>query len=173
VPYVPRRGIAYRCPTKLVRVSGWHSNFMSSPVESIVTLGETQLQIQMVAATGVDTIAVGVLGVDAALAAVVIAVNKELFGHLYWQQLIALAGVAIFALTALIGGGSLGLAPQGLYDRCKGFTAEEVDREVIAVLDATVKELKPVLTRKKYTVAVAILALIATVVVTVLTDVKI
>lgn len=144
---------------------------MDSPVDSIVTLGETQLQIQMAAATGVDTIAVGVLGVDAALAAVVIAVNKELFGHLYWQPLIALSVAAIFALVALIGGGSLGLTPKGLYDRCKGFTAEEVDREVIAVLDATVKDLKGRLTRKKSTLAGAILILVGTIVVTVLTDV--
>ncbi len=146
---------------------------MDSPLESIVSLGETQLQIQMAAATGVDTIAVGVLGVDAALAAVVIAVNKEVFGHLYWQPLIALAVTALFALVALIGGGSLGLTPKGLYDRCKGFTAEEVDREVIAVLDAAVEDLKPRLTRKKYTVAAAILLLVGTVVVTVLTDVHV
>ena len=144
---------------------------MDSPVESIVTLGETQLQIQMAAATGVDTIAVGVLGVDAALAAVVIAVNKELFGHLYWQPLIALAAAAGLALAALVGGGTLGLTPAGLYQRCSGFTAPEVDREVIAVLDAAVKGLTGRLTRKKYTVAAAILLLVGTVVVTVLTDV--
>jgi len=145
---------------------------MGSPVESIVSLGETQLQIQMAAATGVDTIAVGVLGVDVALAAVVIAVNKELFGHLYWQPLIALALAALFALVALIGGGSLGLAPQAVYDRCKDLTDQDVDREVIAILDAAVKDLKPTLTRKKYTVAAAVLLLVGTVVVTVLTDVQ-
>lgn len=144
---------------------------MDSPLESIVSLGETQLQIQMAAATGVNTIAVGVLGVDAALAAVVIAVNKELFGHLYWQPLIALAVSALFALVALIGGGSLGLTPQGLYDRCKGFTAEQVNGAVIAVLDGTIKDLNGRLTRKKSTVAAAILILVGTIVLTVATDI--
>ena len=142
-----------------------------SPLDSIVSFGETQLQIQMAASTGVDTIAVGVLGVDAALAAVLVAVNKELFGHLYWQPLIALAAVAGLALAALVGGGSLGLTPKGLYDRCTGYTAEQVDLEAIGVLDIAVASLAGQLTRKKNTLAGAVLLLVGTIVVTVMTDV--
>ncbi len=140
--------------------------------KSIVSLGETQLQIQMTASTGVDTIAVGVLGVDAALAAVIIAVNTELFGHLYWLPLAALAFSALSALVALVGGGLLGLTPQAVYERCANMTEEQVDRHVITILDASVKSLRRTLARKNGALVLALVVLTATVVVTVLTDVK-
>jgi hypothetical protein len=151
--------------------TAWSANnyaATASPVASIVTLGETQLQIEMAASTTFDTIAVGVLSVDAALAAVVIAA-KELFGHLYWQPLIALGCGAVLALVALVGGGSLGWTPQKVYNKCKGMSEEEVDREVIAILDAAVKSLHSQLVRKRITVGLAILVLVSTVVVTTVT----
>jgi hypothetical protein len=66
---------------------------MSDPAIPIVNLAETQLQIQAATASSRDAIAVGVLGVDAALIAAAIPLRSAL-GHNWWQPTIAIGASA-------------------------------------------------------------------------------
>lgn len=99
-----------------------------SPLRS---LGEGQLQIQFTLSSTYDTQAMGLLGLNAALAAAAIA-GSQLLGQKWW---LTLAG---FALSSLYCGAALatrgdGMGPdlKPLISRAPEATGEEMDRAII------------------------------------------
>ena len=75
---------------------------MAGEYEPVRSLAETQLQIQFAVLGGLDTQALGILGVDVALAAVAVAA-ESILEHLWWLSLLGLAASAIACVVALVG----------------------------------------------------------------------
>ena len=111
---------------------------MPDPVIPIVSLAETQLQIQAATASSRDAIAVGVLGVDVALIAAAIPLRSTL-GSDWWQSLIALGVSGLLALTALLQAGvDLKLTPWRIYELSGDLTEEDVALRLIGLINAVV-----------------------------------
>jgi hypothetical protein len=75
---------------------------MAGELEPARNLAETQLQVQFTILAGLDTQALGILGVDVALAALAIAARGVL-EKLWWAAVVALAVSGLACLVALLG----------------------------------------------------------------------
>lgn len=75
---------------------------MAGQYEPARSLAETQLQLQFAVLGGLDTQALGILGVDVALVAVAVAA-QSILERLWWLVLLGLAASAIMCFIALIG----------------------------------------------------------------------
>jgi hypothetical protein len=134
---------------------------MSDPVILIVSLAETQLQIQAAAVSSRDAIAVGALGVDVALMAVAIPL-RSLLGHDWWQLLIAAGVSGLLALAALLRAGlDLGPAPWRIYELSGGLTEEDVALRLVVLLDAIIAKANRCLTIKAALLAGSLLMIVS------------
>ena len=139
---------------------------MPDPVIPIVNLAETQLQIQAATASSRDAIAVGVLGVDAALIAAAIPLRSTL-GSDWWQTLIALGVSGLLALTALLQAGvDLKLTPWRIYELSGGLTEEDVALRLVVLLNAVVVKTNRRLVVKTWALAGSLLTIIVTLTIT-------
>jgi hypothetical protein len=77
---------------------------MAGKYEPARSLAETQLQIQFGVLGGLDTSALGILGVDVAFATITVAAKSTL-GHLWWLPLAALAASSSCCFLALVTSG--------------------------------------------------------------------
>lgn len=142
---------------------------MTNPAAPILDVAQTQLEIQAGAANGRDAIAVGLLGVDAALVAAVVALEPTL-GHRYWQPLLAICVSGLFALAALLQGGvTVGRTPHQLYEELRNQPESEIYRRLIVRIDRAVTTSNRRLIRKAWLLSLSILTIIATSIVTVTT----
>jgi hypothetical protein len=134
---------------------------MSDPVIPIVSLAETQLQIQAATVSSRDAIAVGVLGVDAALMASAIPLRAVL-GHDWWQLLIAAGVSGLLALAALLQAGlDLGPTPWRIYELSSGLTEEDVALRLIVLLDAVITRANRCLAIKTALLAGSLLVIVS------------
>jgi hypothetical protein len=135
---------------------------MPDPVIPIVNLAETQLQIQAAAASSRDAIAVGALGLDAALIAAAIPLRSAL-GHDWWQSLIAIGISGLLALTALLQAApDLGPTPWQIYELAGGLTEEDVALRLIGLLDTAVVKTNRCLAVKAWALAGSLMTIIVT-----------
>jgi hypothetical protein len=128
-------------------------------------LGEGQLQIQFTLSSMYDTQAMGLLGLNAALAAAAIAGDK-LLGHLWWLAIIGLlissvvAGSALFVRAREVGldlTSSVGLAEAAS-------SANDMDQAIVTSLSAAIDGNDDQLKGKRDRVWVALVLLVATII---------
>jgi hypothetical protein len=126
-------------------------------------LGESQLQIQFTVANGYDSQAMGLLGLNAALAAIAIA-GDELLGQLWWLALIGLLVCGLLAGSALfIRVESIGLNLTVNTTEVVEASRDEIERGILDALSEAIVENALVLEEKSDRVAVGTLSLIATI----------
>jgi hypothetical protein len=133
---------------------------MPGRYEPARSLAETQLQLQFAVIGGLDTQALGILGVDVALAAVAVAAQSTL-ERLWWLALPGLAASAIACFVALIGSEDrVGpkIATTIIYARTNDEDA--VDLYVAEELRKSIGVNEPHIAREGTAIAVAILALV-------------
>jgi hypothetical protein len=75
---------------------------MAGKYEAARSLAETQLQVQFAILGGLDTQALGILGVDVALAAVTVAA-QSILERLWWLPLTGLTASGLACFVALVG----------------------------------------------------------------------
>jgi hypothetical protein len=110
------------------------------PATPIVSLAETQLQIQAAATSAHDAVAVGVLGVDVGLLAAAVTVGSALAPDRY-PSLVAIGVSGLLALVALLQAGvDMGATPAQLYELTDGLTEEAISNRLIVYLDEIVVE---------------------------------
>jgi hypothetical protein len=133
---------------------------MASPYEPVRSLAETQLQIQYAVLGGLDTQALGILGVDVALAAVAVAA-QSILEQLWWMTLLGLAASAIVCFVALVGSDDR-VGPKIMPTLARADTDDEdaVNRYVAEQLSAAIGVNEPHIEREGRTIAVAILLLV-------------
>jgi apolipoprotein N-acyltransferase len=111
---------------------------MAGKYEPARSLAETQLQLQFAVLGGLDAQALGILGVDVALAAIAIAA-KSVLERMWWLTLLGLAASAIACFVALIGSEdrvgpkietTLTQATGGDEDAANKYVAEELSRSI-------------------------------------------
>ena len=139
---------------------------MPDPASPILDISQTQLEIQAAAANGRDAIAVGIVGVDAALFAAGVALAPTL-GHRYWQPLLAIGFSGLLALAALmLGGVTVGLEPGDTYERFRGETENEIYRGLIDAVDLAVRASNRLLAYKAWLLTCSIATIIGTLILT-------
>jgi hypothetical protein len=126
-------------------------------------LGERQLQIQFTLSNMYDTQAMGLLGLNAALAAAAVAGDK-LLGHLWWLTLLGLL------VSSLVGGSALrvraeevGLGLTSNVGLAKEASRDEMDQAIVIALSEAVDGNEEKLASKSDRVWVALLFLMATI----------
>jgi hypothetical protein len=139
---------------------------MPDPASPILDVSQTQLAIQAAAANGRDAIAIGIVGVDAALFAAGIALAPTL-GHRYWQPLLAIGVSGLLALAALmLGGVRIGLKPRATYERFRDRTETEIYGRLISALDRAVATSNRRLTYKARLLTCSIATIVGTLILT-------
>jgi hypothetical protein len=134
---------------------------MAGRYEPVRSLAETQLQIQYAVLGGLDTQALGILGVDVALAAVAVAA-QSILEHLWWMSLIGLAASATVCFVALVGSDDrVGPKINSTLDHAHAAADEDaVNQYVAEQLSAAISVNEPHIEREGRTIALAILLLV-------------
>jgi len=126
-------------------------------------LGERQLQIQFTLSNMYDTQAMGLLGLNAALAAAAVAGDK-LLGHLWWLTLIGLLASSVIAGSALfVRVEEVGLDLTTNVGLAEEASRDEMNQAIVAALSEAVDDNDEQLASKSDRVWVALLFLMATV----------
>jgi hypothetical protein len=126
-------------------------------------LGERQLQIQFTLSNMYDTQAMGLLGLNAALAAAAVAGDK-LLGHLWWLTLIGLLASSVIAGSALfVRVEEVGLDLTTNVGLAEEANRDEMNQAIVAALSEAVDDNDEQLASKSDRVWVALLFLMATV----------
>jgi hypothetical protein len=126
------------------------------------SLAETQLQIQFSILGGLDTAALGILGVDVALAAVTVAA-KDILERLWWMPLIALAVSGFACFVALVSSGDrLGPTVKSVLDQAgvAGATEDDLNRFVAKELGDAIEVNDPHIQRESAIIGFAVFVLV-------------
>jgi hypothetical protein len=130
---------------------------------SLRALGECQLQVQFTVSSAYDTQAMGILGLNAALAAAAVAGDK-LLGHQWWLALIGLFVSSVLAGSALfMRADKVGLDLTEISAIAEGVSGDEMDRAIVTALTEDIDDNDDALAEKRDRVWVAMLTLLATV----------
>jgi hypothetical protein len=133
---------------------------MAGQYEPARSLAETQLQIQFAVLGGLDTQALGILGVDVALAAVVVAA-QSILERLWWLSLLGLAASGIACFIALIGSEDrVGPKIATTIDHARTHDEDAVNEYVADELRKSIGVNEPHIAREGRAIALAILALV-------------
>jgi hypothetical protein len=128
-------------------------------------LGELQLQIQFAISSTYDTQAMGILGLNAALAAAAVA-GDQLLGRRWWLALIGLMVSSLIARSALVARiDKVGLDLTSLVAHAEEASGDEMDQAIVLGLRLAIAENNDGLKKKADRVWVSIIALFATIVV--------
>ena len=127
-------------------------------------LGERQLQIQFTLSSMYDTQAMGLLGLNAALAAAAVA-GDQLLGHFWWLTLIGLLVSSILAGSALfIRAEEVGLDLTFNIENAEEATKTEMDRGIVVALSEAIDDNDVRLEDKRDRVWIAMVILVATII---------
>jgi hypothetical protein len=110
-----------------------------APLSSLRSIAETQLAIQFSRAGSYDGQSLGILGLDAALAAAAIA-GDQLLGRLWWLALIGLLlSAASCAAVLFTRVDQVGPRVDDLIDGDEGLTRDQMERLLIESLDDSIR----------------------------------
>jgi hypothetical protein len=126
-------------------------------------LAETQLAIQFSRAGAYDAQALGILGLDAALAAAAVA-GDQLLGHLWWLALIGLLLSAVSCAAILVTRvDQIGPRVDDLIDEAQGLSESEMERLLVEALGESIRRNGQALEEKSDLTLIAILVLSVTI----------
>jgi hypothetical protein len=135
---------------------------MAGEYEPARSLAETQLQVQFAILGGLDTQALGILGVDVGLAALAVAARSVL-ERLWWMSIVGFALSGAACLVAMLGSSDpMGPTVQSAIDHGKGAdTGDQADLFVAEQLRDAIDLNKLHIGRGSKVVGTAVLLLVA------------
>ena len=139
--------------------------------ESLRSLGEAQLQIQVATSTGYDTQALGLMAVDAALAGVLFAAQSTLESA-FWITSVVVAIVSILACMVALSQGSTDKLGQDLAAALDDpHTAEEIQGTIVHSIAQAISANAPTLAGRRAATRLALGLLLVSLLLSVLAKV--